>query len=216
MRPVAILFAKAPVAGRVKTRLCPPLTPEAAARLHEAFTADVLATLSLLDADIELHTDIGTDAWPEFDVTRKLQYEGDLGLRMFHALRVALEEGRPRAMIVGADLPHVSAAQLGSIFQGTADVSLGPTDDGGYYAIAASRVVPEMFAGVEWSTHRTLDQTVAACRAVGLSVELGPASFDVDTIFDLDRLFAMAELPPHTARWRNAHAHFLRSVTRSR
>src|ERR1700730_11888045 len=100
MRPVLILFAKAPVPGRVKTRLVPPLTHDAAARLHTAFAADTMDILQELRgiADIELHTDIPTDAWADRGVPQRLQCEGDLGLKLLQALASALMEGRPPAM----------------------------------------------------------------------------------------------------------------------
>src|SRR5690348_13092550 len=87
MRPVIIVFAKAPTAGRVKTRLVPPLTPEAAAQLHTALVWDTIESLQQLrGVDLELHTDIRTDAWTSAGVAQSLQCEGDLGLKMFNAL----------------------------------------------------------------------------------------------------------------------------------
>jgi len=63
-------------------------------------------------------------------------------------------------------------------------------DDGGFYAIACRRIAPAMFEGVAWSTSNTLRDTVGALTYCGLSVELGPAWFDVDTPEDLQRLGA--------------------------
>src|SRR5437899_11991099 len=105
MRPAIILFAKAPVAGNVKTRLQAALGPEATLALHEAFVLDMLDKLLVLPeiADIELHTDIETDAWRDRQVTRKLQCAGDLGLKMLHALSSALAQGREAVCIVGSD-----------------------------------------------------------------------------------------------------------------
>jgi rSAM/selenodomain-associated transferase 1 len=202
MRPVIVLFAKAPVPGRVKTRLQPPLTPAQAAVLHTAFVHDALALLTgCPDADVELHTDIPTDAWPEWQVPRKLQISGDLGLRMVHALAGALQAGRPQAIIVGSDAPTLPAAHLRWLLDATADVALGPCDDGGYYAIACRRAHPRMFEGVEWSTPRALAQTRAAAERCGLTVVLGPSWFDVDESQDLERLLRSGALPLYTAVW---------------
>jgi len=183
MAPLVILFAKAPVAGRVKTRL--GLEASRAARLHEAMVRDTLAMLRALDAELELHTDVATDAWAEFAVPRKLQAAGDLGARML----AALEAGR-QVMIVGSDAPTLPLGHLEWLLASSADVALGPAEDGGYYAISCRRIHQRMFAGVEWSTRRTLEQTVAAAEACGLSVELGPVWFDVDSPEDLARLCA--------------------------
>lgn len=196
MRPVIIVFARAPVAGRVKTRLVPPLSSEQAASLHTCFVADTLERLS--GRCIELHTDIETDAWREFDVARKLQSEGDLGSRMLAAL-----DGGNR-MILGSDSPDLPCDHLDELLRSSADVALGPTDDGGYYAIHCRRIHPQMFASVEWSTPQTLRQTVDACNAAGLSVALGSAWYDIDDAAGLRRLTAAPSVPPRTRKWLDA------------
>src|SRR5215212_1268509 len=138
MRPAIILFAKAPVTGRVKTRLQGWLGPGTTLALHRAFVLDMLDKLFTLRhfADIELHTDIETDAWNASGVTRGLQSPGDLGLKMLHALSTGLAQGRERVCIVGSDAPSLPAAHLMALLASPADVALGPCEDGGYYAIA--------------------------------------------------------------------------------
>ncbi len=198
MPPVIIVFAKAPVPGRVKTRLVGSITPEQAAALHTAFVADTLENLAEC-GEVELHTDIPTDSWLEAAVPRAPQAAGDLGARMFHALRSALREGRPQAIVAGSDSPALPAGHIGLLLESNADVALGPTEDGGYYAIACRRVDPRMFDGVEWSGPRALAQTVEAAARCGLSVAIGEMWYDVDEPRDLDRLAGEARLPRHTA-----------------
>ena len=191
MRPVIILFAKAPIPGSVKTRLVPPLTASEAAELHDGFVCGTIERLRTLGGfDLELHTDIETGRWTEYGLPRALQTEGDLGLRMFRALESGLERGHPRAMIVGSDAPTLPLAHLELLLQSAKDVALGPTEDGGFYAIACRRVDARMFDGVPWSAPDTLAATVDAARRCGLSVELGELWFDVDTPADLERLRA--------------------------
>lgn len=200
MRPVIVLFAKAPVPGRVKTRLVPPLTPESAAALHAAFVRDLIERfLTFADASLELHTDISTDAWSEYNVSRRLQSEGDLGLKMVQALSRALASGHPRALILGSDAPMLPPEHAASLLHAAADVALGPSDDGGYWGIAARKVKPEMFEGVRWSGAHALEDTLRSVRACGLSAVLGPRCYDIDTPDDLDRLLREPGLPRHTA-----------------
>jgi uncharacterized protein len=200
MRPAIILFAKAPIAGHVKTRLQPALGAEATLKLHEAFVLDMLDKLLTLEpvADIELHTDIQTDEWQRPQVTSRVQTSGDLGLKMLHAL------GGRRACIVGSDAPTLPISHIEALLASPADVALGPCDDGGYYAISCRRTHPEMFRGVEWSSAQALDQTEEAARRCSLSVERGPSWFDVDRPEELDRLLREGNLPRHTALWLNA------------
>lgn len=208
MRPAIILFAKAPAPGQVKTRLQSRYSPEQAAGLHDAFVRDLLESLLCSRGawEVELHTNISTDAWPDAGVPRRLQVPGDLGRRMLHALETALGEGRPQAMILGADVPALPAGHLERLLVSGADVALGPTSDGGYYAIACRRTHARMFDGVAWSTDGALAETAAACERCGLSVELGEPWFDVDHPADVERLAALPDLPVHTRAWLVRHA----------
>ena len=197
-----ILFAKAPIPGRVKTRLATVIGAARAAELHRAFVADMIAKLREFRevADIELHTDIVTDAWKEPDVAHDLQTPGDLALKLFHAIGGALRAGRPQALIFGSDSPTLPHAHVQRLLDSMADVTLGPCEDGGYYAIACRRADSRMFAEVEWSTRNVLEQTERSARACGLSVERSDVWYDVDEPEDLARLAAEPELPGHTRR----------------
>ena len=201
MRPAIILFAKAPLAGQVKTRLEAALGAEATVELHTAFVLDMLDKLSTLRGagGIELHTDIETDAWQRFDVAFRTQISGDLGSRMLHALRGKW------ACIVGSDAPTLPVSHLEALIESSADVALGPCEDGGYYAISCRRTHPEMFRGVEWSSARALEQTEESARRCGLSVQRGPGWYDVDRPEDLRRLRDEGNLGKHTRRWFEAH-----------
>ena len=202
MRPVIILFAKAPVPGRVKTRLIPTLSPASAADLHTAFVWDLIERLQALSrvADLELHTDLETDAWNSASIFRTLQGEGDLGLKMLQAMHVALAQGRRTVMISGTDAPTVPLGHLERLLGSESDVALGPAEDGGFYAVSCHKVSPRMFDNVEWSGPHALRQTMAASEASGLTVELGLQWWDVDTEIDLDRLRSTSDLPKHTAK----------------
>ncbi|MFN7919260.1 MAG: TIGR04282 family arsenosugar biosynthesis glycosyltransferase [Bryobacteraceae bacterium] len=187
LAPVVIVFAKAPIAGHVKTRL--GLPPQQALALHERFVEATLATCAELALCTELHTDQPTDAWPAFTGRRSLQSDGDLGQRMRTALEShPLESHSGGVMIVGSDAPTLPPDHLRRLLSAASDVALGPAEDGGYYAIFARKTHPAMFAGVEWSSGRELRQTVTACEACGLTVELGEPWFDIDTLEDLRRL----------------------------
>ncbi len=188
MLPLLVLFATAPVPGRVKTRL--GVDPRHAADLHSGFVRQTLVMLECLrgEVDVELSTDEPTWAWGEFPVARSVQVAGQLGERIYAALEQALAAGRPKAMILGSDSPGLPAAHIRTLLDSSADVSIGPVDDGGFYAIACRRTVPAIFDGVRWSTRATLSDTVKALTSCGLSFELGPRWFDVDRPEDLTRL----------------------------
>lgn len=203
MRPAIILFAKAPVPGRVKTRLQEWLGTGATLALHCAFVLDMLEKLLTLSdlADVELHSDIETDAWERAGVSQSVQSAGDLGLKMLHALSTALSQGRERLCIVGSDAPTLPPDHLRTLLVSPADLALGPCEDGGYYAIACRRTHPGMFDRVAWSSSEALIQTERAARAAGLTVERGPVWYDVDLPEDVRRLERDPNLPSHTRHW---------------
>ncbi|MEO8663109.1 MAG: TIGR04282 family arsenosugar biosynthesis glycosyltransferase [Bryobacteraceae bacterium] len=206
MRPVILLFAKAPEPGRVKTRLTPLLSASQAASLHTAFVEDMLELLlTLPGVDIELHTDTVTDAWAQQTVARKLQVEGDLGIKMHSAAKAALAAGRPQVLIAGSDSPTLPAAHLIAVLAAEADVTLGPADDGGYYAIAFRKTHPAMFSGVAWSTATTRADTVMACGSAGLTIAEGRRWWDVDAPADVVRLLTDPGVRRHTAAWLGNH-----------
>lgn len=157
------------------------LGADGAADLHRRMVSSALVRLARLGA-VELHTDAATVEWPDFAGPRRLQVQGDLGERMLAALSLGLP-----AMIVGSDAPAIPDAHLAALLASAADVALGPTEDGGFYAIAARRTHAGMFGGVEWSSGLELRQTIRACERCGLSVETGPRWFDIDTPEDLER-----------------------------
>lgn len=215
-RPRIALFAKAPQPGRVKTRLAaglPGPLPHAqlwAARFHQHFVSSFLSRLAATPfvdrADWELHLDIWTDVFPSWPVTRRRQVSGGLGEKMLAAfegrsepigedLSCRVGEGAGAALgservqvILGTDAPTLPVGHIEDLLAGSADVALGPAEDGGYWGIRAWRTHPAMFANVRWSSPQALADTRAACEACGLTVEMGLPWYDIDTAEDLERL----------------------------
>lgn len=106
-------------------------------------------------------------------------------------------------LIVGADSPTLPLAYLRMGFEllTQVDAVLGPTEDGGYYAVGCRRPHPAMFAGVEWSADRTFEQTEAAFDRAGLSFARLPVWYDIDRYEDLQRLAGEPDIPLNTRRW---------------
>lgn len=194
MHPRIILFARAPRPGHVKTRL--GLPPARAAELHEAFVRDTLEMLREFP-NVELSTDAATDAWSEYTAARSVQVAGELGAKLSAAIEGALSE-HPKVLILGSDSPTLPADHLRVLLATTEGAALGPTEDGGFYAICCRRSVPGMFDGVQWSTADTFASTVDALTRSGLTVEVGPRWYDVDEPADLERLRRDPNLRVHT------------------
>ena len=204
---VIVVFAKAPVAGEVKTRLIPALGAEGATKLHIALTERVLQTAASSGADVVLsgapdvaHAFFKSCA-ANFGVglTSQLR-DGDLGARMLHAMTHALESWR-RVVIVGADCPALTVSHLRQAIDhlATQDVVLTPADDGGYVLIGARRTHAAMFDDIQWGTDVVLTQQRTRLQATGLSWHEMEALWDVDRPADLARLALLQ--PPILFAW---------------
>lgn len=203
----AILFACAPVAGRVKSRLWTHFTPEQACQLHWACTEDTAALLGCSLPRLPKWLFLSEEPVPEIvlpDGFRlAIQQGSTLGDRMAAAFRCAFASGARRAVIFGSDSPTLPESLPQQAFDVLADsdLVLGPTEDGGYYLIGCRRFDPELFHAVEWSTPRTLQQTLANAERLGFRAAILQRWFDLDEWEDVERLLTAARqgqpLPKH-------------------
>ncbi|NOT23275.1 MAG: glycosyltransferase [Nitrospiraceae bacterium] len=197
-----VIFAKAPIPGEVKTRLCPPLTPDEAATLHGSFVLDMLERSTTAVTKLKLPLDRYLACAPSsalvfFKIMEERQHVklidqvgDDLGARMLHTFETLFARGYSQVLIVGTDVPtlpldHYKQALA---FLETNDLVVGPALDGGYYLIGLKRMVPELFVGIPWSTEKVLETTRGKATTLGLKTALLPPWRDVDTIADLRAL----------------------------
>lgn len=176
------VMARAPVAGRTKTRLIPVLGAEGAARLSAAMTADVL--LIARGTGLPWRVCLA-EAHPLFmGVPTVTQGEGDLGARLTSALAGG-------GLAIGTDCVLLTAGMLrdahDAVIEGGLDLVLGLAEDGGYtYAAASARAVAlGVFEGIPWSSPDTAGAQLNRAAALGLRTHTTPGTFDVDEGADL-------------------------------
>ena len=183
MSTIAVI-AKEPIAGRVKTRLCPPCTTEQAADLADAALRDTLAAVSrtraqrrvlIFEGDAEKYRR-GFDVIP--------QSGGDLARRLgrgFDAIGSA-------AFLIGMDTPQVTTSALDEALDALSapdvDAVLGPTFDGGYWGIGLKEPDPAVFTGVPMSSTETFRSQLERLRHLDLRVSFLPPLRDVDLFHD--------------------------------
>jgi len=199
-----ILFAKQPLAGRVKTRLTPPLSPKAGAALYGCMLRDTMATaLALPDIFLTIHyqNDPGAAAWFASlapGIALQPQQGEDLGKRMERAFDHLFQQGFDRVAIIGSDSPDLPAEyilQAYELLDGGADAVFGPADDGGYYLLAMSCLRRELFSGLPWSSGELLQASLARAREAGIRTALLPQWYDLDTCEDLLRIIDSGGVP---------------------
>jgi rSAM/selenodomain-associated transferase 1 len=189
--PAIVVIAKAPVPGRVKTRLCPPCTPEQAAGLAAAALADTLqAALGAGAERVMLALDGAPPPWlPDVGVVPQR------GRGLAERLAAAFEDVGGPALLVGMDTPQVTSALLADGLErlrAGAPAVLGPALDGGYWAIGLRRADGRVFARVPMSRPETGAAQLARLIELGLTPALLPALRDVDVMADAAAVAAAA------------------------
>jgi rSAM/selenodomain-associated transferase 1 len=196
-----IVLAKRPVAGRVKTRLTPPYSPDDAASLAAAALDDTLRAVAAAPvAARTLAFDGVPDGWlrPGFDCLRQ---RGDgLADRLTAALADAYARRPLPALLVGMDTPQLRPALLTDaarvLLDAATDAVLGPAGDGGYWLVGLRRPHPRAFAGVPMSTSWTYAAQHARFERLGLRTAPLAELTDVD---DAATATAVASAAPDTA-----------------
>jgi uncharacterized protein len=221
------VMTKAPQAGRVKTRLVPPLTPEEAAELNKCFlrdTADAISSAcsrrpvddegkTARSSAIAVYTPVGaesayTDVLPA-DFSLLPQRGDEFGERLYLAVEDLFKCGFDSLCLIDSDSPTVPAENFEEAVEllSTSEdrVVLGPSDDGGYYLIGMNKPHRHLFEQIDWSTERVLNQTMQRATEIGVEVKLLPTGYDVDDDASLRRLrdelltdTTSADIAPHT------------------
>lgn len=195
------VMTKVPRAGRVKTRLSPPLTPEEAAALNICFLRDTSAAIAATATEgyahgVGVYTPVGeerayADILPAgFDLVPQ---RGDLfGERLTLAAQDLFRIGFSAVCLIDSDSPTVpqpAYARAAKLLSESGDrIVLGPSDDGGYYLIGMKQVHRRMFEDIEWSTEHVAEQTIERAKEIGVALELLPTWYDVDERATLRRL----------------------------
>ena len=190
------LFAKAPRAGEVKTRMQPQLSATAAARL-----AQFMLEQTVENACAHWPGAVALCVAPRLDapafarlaarhrIAVTLQTGGDLGCRMQAALAAGIARAGAAA-VMGCDVPHCPGAALAEahalLVRGENPV--GATVDGGFYFLGLQRAEAALFAGVAWSGAAVLETVRARAAAAGLQLTDLPRLRDIDHYADLQWL----------------------------
>lgn len=211
----ALVVAKSPVPGRVKTRLGAVVGMELAAELAAAALLDTVSACAAAfeECHLALDGDLGESVraaeleaalvgWSVFP-----QADGDLGRRLAHAHEHVGASGTGPVVQVGMDTPQLTATLLreAAARTGPGAAALGPAADGGWWVLAlADPAAARVLADVAMSTPDTCRLTAAALSAAGVSVRTAPLLRDVDTTADAAAVAAAAPATRFAAAWRFA------------
>ena len=203
------LMAKAPIAGEVKTRLIPPLTPGEAAALNVCFLRDMATNIkgvseTVAASGLVVYTPIGSESAFNDVVPNGFnllaQRGPSLGERLCNATEDLLRQEYSAVCLINSDSPTLPQAILiraieSLLIEGDR-VVLGAAEDGGYYLIGLKQAHRNLFDGIAWSTSEVLARTKERAAEIDLPVELLPSWYDVDDAETLYRLCEELFCPP--------------------
>lgn len=193
MRPALFVFAKAPVAGQVKTRLQPAYTAAQAAAIAAVLIRETVALAAAnwqgpvhLAATPDTAHPLFTELARCYGIELRLQRGADLGQRM----RAMLDDGireHGAAAIIGCDVPHCRGAWLAQAqaWLAAGRNVYGPANDGGYYFVGLQQAPAALFTDIAWGGADVWARTRERALTLGLTYELLPALSDIDTAADL-------------------------------
>jgi uncharacterized protein len=176
------VIAKAPESGRVKTRLCPPCTPSQAAALADAALRDVVS--AMLATPVERRVAVLDGAPPRW-LPASVDVVVQRGNGLAGRLAATFADLAP-ALVIAADTPQVRPDDLEAGLRAlrTHDAVLGPSIDGGYWALGLRRMHASALRGVPMSSARTLDAQRERLATLGLRWSELRALRDVDAFAD--------------------------------
>jgi rSAM/selenodomain-associated transferase 1 len=204
-----IIFARTPVLGRVKTRMCPPLSPEQTLGLYRAFLADqcrLMRSLAAPRRGLEICLDGPWDKDDEENTSQidlqglsiTQQISGDLGARLHAAFVRSRSNGNRMTIILGSDAPTLPAGHilqaLDRLAQGARAV-VSPAEDGGFILIGLCEPLETLFTDIPWGGERVLETVTIRAKNAGIDLELIEPWYDVDDIEGLRKLRGELQQP---------------------
>ncbi len=183
------IIAKEPVAGAVKTRLCPPCTPQQAADVAAAALADTFDAVALATAGSKVRRVLLLDGNRPTSTPAGTEVVAQRGNGLADRLRNGFADLGP-GLIIGMETPG-AARGIGPALCWLARGAhvLGLALDGGYWCIglatADAELLDGVFGGLAMSTSQTGMAQLRRLHVTGSAVRLLERVRDLDTPDDL-------------------------------
>jgi rSAM/selenodomain-associated transferase 1 len=207
---VIVVFARAPILGKVKTRLAATIGNERALSVYRRLAEETMKVVGQSGLDAMVACDDASqceqvEQW--LGATTFPQRGADLGARIVNAMMTAFDED-DRVIVIGTDTPHLRADILrqADAALDTADIVMGPATDGGFYLLGFSGPHIDVVHGVQWSTDTVADRVRSNCAA--MKAEL----VDLETLSDVDVEADLRAATEHAAIRDSSIARSLRDI----
>ena len=195
MTETLIIYSRYPEPGKTKTRMIPALGEDGAAELQRKMTEHTVNTARKVKCDrnliIEVHFTGGNQQlmseWLGEDLKYIPQVSGDLGKKMNSSFQRAFELDNRRVVTIGIDCPDLDRQILNNAFNSLQkqELVIGVAQDGGYYLIGLTKIVPQLFQNINWGTEQVLAQTKAIAQKLNINTCYLTTLSDIDRPEDL-------------------------------
>jgi len=197
---VILLFAKAPVAGKVNTRLIADIGVQAATllqrdlidqRLSMLIQANLCAVSLMCSPDV--HDDYFVHCKAQYPITLLAQSGDDLGARMLNGIKQALQQYK-YCIVIGTDAPvldEVLISQAIERLKTGAEVVFVPAEDGGYVLVGLQKPYEFLFQGISWGSTEVMQQSTSKLKKNSISFSELATCWDIDRLEDYQRYLAI-------------------------
>lgn len=194
-----LIFTRNPELGKCKTRLAKTLGDENALEIYKFLLRHTVSITENLDVDKAVYYSVKVrddDYW-DASIYQKHQQQGhDLGVRMHNAFQQGFKDGYKHIIIIGSDMYDMTQDDLEKAFAAlrTHEVVIGPAEDGGYYLLGMSRLLPNVFSNKDWGKETVLRDTLKDVEQ--LTVKQLEERNDVDYYSDIKNVVAFQQFLP--------------------
>lgn len=186
-KTLIVVFVKNLELGQVKTRLAKTIGDYGAYEVYSelvGLTERITSSLAM-DKHIYFTRELSASQWP--NDKKFIQSGQDLGERMINAFDNSFSLGYEKVILIGSDLPDLNQEHIEKAVTSldNNDVVFGKAEDGGYYLIGMSKLIPEIFKGKPWSQPNLLRVTLTELKDLNYNYETLETLNDIDTFEDL-------------------------------
>jgi rSAM/selenodomain-associated transferase 1 len=199
---VILLFAKAPVAGKVNTRLIADIGVQAATLLQRDLIAQRLSMLTQanlcavsLMCSPDVHDDYFVHCKTQYPISLLAQSGEDLGKRMLNGIKQALQQYK-YCIVIGTDAPVLDEALISQAIERLktgAEVVFVPAEDGGYVLVGLQKPYEFLFQGISWGSAEVMQQSRSKLKINGISFDELATCWDIDRLEDYQRYLVFKE-----------------------
>ncbi len=164
-RNLLIIFTRNPELGKVKTRLAKDVGDENALTIYNILlrhTKKITENVNAVKQVWYSENIKETDLWSTGNYQKHLQLGNDLGARMQLAFQKGFQSGYQNIIVIGSDLYDIQTKDINEAFDALEKHGnvIGPAEDGGYYLLGLTEMIPELFENKPWGTDEVLQKTL--------------------------------------------------------